>query len=190
MLSRLRCGIPDTPPPLQHSHQRLQSRSDTLYAYASWSKRLLTWYFSPRRAAERVSFTARHIKRIQYDIYHAALAWTTAATGLLDIRETSDLRNADIRVSFETIFNESVVLGHASFPWGGRGVVLRSNDYHSWYTSHELRAMNSTAAAKAVRHGVNLFSTLVHEFGHNLGLRHTPYKHCIMHPYMTMKAFS
>ncbi|XP_048369510.1 matrix metalloproteinase-17-like [Sphaerodactylus townsendi] len=177
-----RCSLPDIIPtfpeklPLRSNRRRKRrkrrkSRSRR-NAGSVWSKRNISWKVKTYPREARLS---RETMRVL--MYYALKVWSEVTP--LNFHEVGS-HSADISVEFLQLDHRDGypfdgpggMVAHAFFP----GDPQRAGSVH--FDSDEDWTFRSPDDF-----GTDLFAVAVHEFGHSLGLAHSPSKHSIMRPY-------
>ncbi|XP_053222739.1 matrix metalloproteinase-17-like isoform X2 [Podarcis raffonei] len=177
-----RCSLPDvisTFPeklPLQRSRsrkrrKRRKSRSKRS-AGSVWTKRNISWRVKTYPREARLS---RETMRVL--MYYALKVWSEATP--LNFHEVGS-HTADIFVEFLRLDHRD------GYPFDGPGGMVA----HAFFPGDPQRAGNvhfdgdeEWTFRSPDDFGTDLFAVAVHEFGHSLGLAHSPSKHSIMRPY-------
>nr|XP_028564053.1 matrix metalloproteinase-17-like [Podarcis muralis] len=177
-----RCSLPDvisTFPeklPLRRSRsrkrrKRRKSRSKRS-AGSVWTKRNISWRVKTYPREARLS---RETMRVL--MYYALKVWSEATP--LNFHEVGS-HTADISVEFLRLDHRD------GYPFDGPGGMVA----HAFFPGDPQRAGNvhfdgdeEWTFRSPDDFGTDLFAVAVHEFGHSLGLAHSPSKHSIMRPY-------
>ncbi|CAI5795622.1 metalloproteinase-17-like [Podarcis lilfordi] len=177
-----RCSLPDvisTFPeklPLRRSRsrkrrKRRKSRSKRS-AGSVWTKRNISWRVKTYPREARLS---RETMRVL--MYYALKVWSEATP--LNFHEVGG-HTADISVEFLRLDHRD------GYPFDGPGGMVA----HAFFPGDPQRAGNvhfdgdeEWTFRSPDDFGTDLFAVAVHEFGHSLGLAHSPSKHSIMRPY-------
>ncbi|XP_061448648.1 matrix metalloproteinase-17-like [Rhineura floridana] len=174
-----RCSLPDvisTFPerlPLRRSRRRKRQTSRNRRSAGSvWSKRNISWKV---KTYPREAHLSRETMRVL--MYYALKVWSEATP--LNFHEVGS-HTADISVEFLRLDH------HDDYPFDGPGGMVA----HAFFPGDPQRAGNvhfdgdeEWAFRSPDDFGTDLFAVAVHEFGHSLGLAHSPSKHSIMRPY-------
>lgn len=128
-----------------------------LYTGQKWNKYNLTFYFyKTTDSGASETYTFRNWTETQKDSYREAIqSWSNVSA--LTITEVDDINNADIKLMLIDD-NSYYYLGHAYFP----GSSAKGENYVSY----------NNADNKDFVVGSYDYITMVHEFGHTLGLAH------------------
>ncbi|XP_075885207.1 matrix metalloproteinase-17-like [Nelusetta ayraudi] len=167
-----RCSLPDVPQGQQGAGPR-RRRGRGLTPQSKWNKRHLSWRVRtfPRDSALLGRDTVRAL------MFYALKAWSDMAP--LNFHEVAG-SNADIQIDFTKDDHDDGypfdgpggAVAHAFFP----GERFTAGDTH--FDDDEAWTFRSPDT-----HGMDLFAVAVHEFGHAIGLVHTPALESIMRPY-------
>ncbi|XP_025068614.1 matrix metalloproteinase-17-like [Alligator sinensis] len=175
-----RCSLPDILPNRpaklsagQHAKRQQRKSRGRRSAGLAWTKRNISWRVKTYPRGARLS---RETMRVL--IYYALRVWGEATP--LTFHEVGG-HSADISVEFlqrehgdgSPFDGPGGMVAHAFFP----GDPQRAGNVH--FDSEE----DWTFRAPADDYGMDLFAVAVHEFGHSLGLTHSPSKRSIMRPY-------
>ncbi|XP_029107684.1 matrix metalloproteinase-17b [Scleropages formosus] len=170
-----RCSLPDEGgdgivPPLhtENHHHRQKRRSPS-----TWSRRSINW-----RLRSYPTSTALSREMIRSLVFYALKVW--AEPTKLEFHEVASPEGADLQVDFL----------HGShgdgFPFDGVGGAVG----HAFFPSDPDRAggvhldsEEDWSFRQPASEGTDLFTVLVHEFGHALGLSHSSSRHSVMRPY-------
>ncbi|XP_058506654.1 matrix metalloproteinase-17b isoform X2 [Solea solea] len=172
-----RCSLPDheeTSKSLdkqerRHRRRRRRRRSST----SMWTHRNINWRLHSYPSSSRLSReTVRSL------VFYALRVWSEPTP--LDFHEVSNPGTADLLVDFLHGYHgdgypfdgAGGAVGHAFFPTD----PTRAGGVH-------LDAEEEWAFRQPASEGTDLFTVLVHEFGHALGLAHSSSRHSVMRPY-------
>ncbi|XP_044293597.1 matrix metalloproteinase-17-like isoform X1 [Varanus komodoensis] len=177
-----RCSLPDiiaTFPenlPLRRSERRKRRRRRKSRSRRSagpiWMKRNISWKV---KTYPREAHLSRETMRVL--MYYALKVWSEATS--LNFHEVGS-HSADISVEFLRLDHRD------GYPFDGPGGMVA----HAFFPGDPQRAGNvhfdgdeEWTFRSPDDFGTDLFAVAVHEFGHSLGLVHSPSKHSIMRPY-------
>ncbi|XP_067401904.1 matrix metalloproteinase-17-like [Emydura macquarii macquarii] len=173
-----RCSLPDVLstlpeklPKRKNGRRRRKSRGRRSAGLA-WTKRNISWKVKTYPREARLSR-----ETIRALMHYALKVWSEAAP--LTFHEVGGPR-ADVSVEFLGLDHQD------DYPFDGPGGTVA----HAFFPGDPLRAGSvhfDTDEDWAFRspddYGTDLFAVAVHEFGHSLGLPHSPSKRSIMRPY-------
>uniref|UniRef100_A0A8C6WQF2 Matrix metallopeptidase 17b n=1 Tax=Neogobius melanostomus TaxID=47308 RepID=A0A8C6WQF2_9GOBI len=167
-----RCSLPDQlsgGPSIQEQNMRRKRRS----AVSMWTRRNINWRLQSYPPSSSLSReTVRSL------VYYALRVWAEPTP--LDFHEVGSPGVADLQVDF--------LHGHHgdSYPFDGVGGAVG----HAFFPSDPLRAggvhldaEEDWAFRQPASAGTDLFTVLLHELGHALGLSHSASRHSVMRPY-------
>jgi len=165
LLQKPRYGVPDfMSGTFSNRHRRFVLQGQ------KWEKDLIYWSFD-------TSSVPLDSRLIHTEIRHAFSSWSDISK--IRFQESAPA-NADILIRFGTLRHgdhyvfdgEGGILGHAFFPGSGLGGDVHLDGDEIWFThSHT----NQT--------GTNIYSVLLHEIGHSLGLAHSDVESAVMYPW-------
>uniref|UniRef100_A0A8D2Q6W7 Peptidase metallopeptidase domain-containing protein n=1 Tax=Varanus komodoensis TaxID=61221 RepID=A0A8D2Q6W7_VARKO len=137
-----------------------------------WMKRNISWKV---KTYPREAHLSRETMRVL--MYYALKVWSEATS--LNFHEVGS-HSADISVEFLRLDHRD------GYPFDGPGGMVA----HAFFPGDPQRAGNvhfdgdeEWTFRSPDDFGTDLFAVAVHEFGHSLGLVHSPSKHSIMRPY-------
>ncbi|XP_042332671.1 matrix metalloproteinase-17-like isoform X2 [Sceloporus undulatus] len=177
-----RCSLPDVTTPFpeklplrekgRRKRQKGRKNRSRRNAGSVWNKRNISWKVKiyPRES---------HLSRetIRTLMYYALKVWSEATP--LNFHEVGS-HTADISVEFLRMDHQD------GYPFDGPGGMVA----HAFFPGDPQRAGNvhfdsdeEWTFRSPDDFGTDLFAVAVHEFGHSLGLAHSPSKHSIMRPY-------
>ncbi|KAH0623211.1 hypothetical protein JD844_031275 [Phrynosoma platyrhinos] len=177
-----RCSLPDVTTPFpeklplrekgRRKRQKRRKNRSRRNAGSVWNKRNISWKVKiyPRES---------HLSRetIRTLMYYALKVWSEATP--LNFHEVGS-HTADISVEFLRMDHQD------GYPFDGPGGMVA----HAFFPGDPQRAGNvhfdsdeEWTFRSPDDFGTDLFAVAVHEFGHSLGLAHSPSKHSIMRPY-------
>ncbi|XP_051513694.1 matrix metalloproteinase-17b [Myxocyprinus asiaticus] len=170
-----RCSLPDDEDQTIQSsalHSEMQSQR-TKRAVSAWARRNINWRLRSYPASSKLSR-----ETIRSLVYYALRVW--ADPTLLEFHEVRGPEGADLQIDF--------LLGsHGDgYPFDGAGGSVG----HAFFPSDpdraggvHLDAEEEWAFRQPATEGTDLFTVLVHELGHALGLTHSSVRQSVMRPY-------
>ncbi|XP_051945216.1 matrix metalloproteinase-17b [Xyrauchen texanus] len=170
-----RCSLPDDEDQTIQSsvlHSEMQSQR-TKRAVSTWARRNISWRLRSYPASSKLSR-----ETIRSLVYYALRVW--ADPTLLEFHEVRGPEGADLQIDFL----------HGShgdgYPFDGAGGSVG----HAFFPSDpdraggvHLDAEEEWAFRQPATEGTDLFTVLVHELGHALGLTHSSVRQSVMRPY-------
>lgn len=169
-----RCSLPDQDQASASAsnHERGSSRRRRR-AVAMWTRRNINWRLRSYPSSSRLSR-----EMIRSLVYYALRVWSEPTP--LDFHEVASPEAADLQVDFlhgshgdgYPFDGAGGAVGHAFFP----SDLVRAGGVH-------LDAEEDWAFRQPATEGTDLFTVLLHEFGHALGLVHSTSRHSVMRPY-------
>uniref|UniRef100_A0A672ZNY0 Matrix metallopeptidase 17b n=1 Tax=Sphaeramia orbicularis TaxID=375764 RepID=A0A672ZNY0_9TELE len=168
LMSSPRCSLPDqeesSKSPSSHEDRKKRKRR----AISMWSRRNINW-----RVRSYPSSSALSREMIRSLVFYALRVWAEPTP--LEFHEA-----ADLQVDFLHGYHGD------SYPFDGVGGAVG----HAFFPSDPTRAGGVHLDAEEqwvfrqpASEGTDLFTVLVHEFGHALGLAHSSSRHSVMRPY-------
>ncbi|XP_070693442.1 matrix metalloproteinase-17b [Pempheris klunzingeri] len=171
-----RCSLPDQDGSSKspaNQEGRNMSRKRRRRAVSMWTRRNINWRL-------RSYPSSSHLSRetIRSLVFYALRVWAEPTP--LEFHEVGSPEAADLQVDFLHGYHgddypfdgAGGAVGHAFFP----ADTARAGGVH-------LDAEEEWAFRQPASEGTDLFTVLVHEFGHALGLAHSSSRHSVMRPY-------
>ncbi|XP_030595449.1 matrix metalloproteinase-17b isoform X2 [Archocentrus centrarchus] len=175
LMNSPRCSLPDQEESsmLPADQERRKMRRRRRWAVSMWTRRNINWRL------QSYPFSS-HLSRetIRSLIFYALRVWADPTP--LEFHEVGNPDAADLQVDFLRGYHGD------GYPFDGAGGAVG----HAFFPSDPARAggvhldaEEEWAFRQPVSEGTDLFTVLVHEFGHALGLAHSSSRHSVMRPY-------
>ncbi|KAJ7983498.1 hypothetical protein DPEC_G00377600 [Dallia pectoralis] len=171
-----RCSLPDEgEEPKSRANQLLEGESlRRKRTVTTWSRRNINW----RLSSYPTVGSPLSRETICSLVFYALRVWADQTS--LEFHEVGGPDGADLQVDFLRGFHGD------SYPFDGAGGAVG----HAFFPSDPARAgavhldaEEEWAFRQPASEGTDLFTVLVHEFGHALGLSHSSARHSVMRPY-------
>ncbi|XP_074042966.1 LOW QUALITY PROTEIN: matrix metalloproteinase-17 [Poecilia reticulata] len=168
-----RCSLPDQDGPskllvLQQGKEIRRRRSVSM-----WTRRNINWRLHSYPSSSHLSR-----EMIRSLVFYALRVWAEPTP--LEFHEVGNPEAADLQVDFLQGYHGD------GYPFDGAGGAVG----HAFFPSDPARAggvhldaEEQWAFRQPAYEGTDLFTVLVHEFGHALGLAHSSSRHSVMRPY-------
>ncbi|XP_034454796.1 matrix metalloproteinase-17b [Hippoglossus hippoglossus] len=173
LMNSPRCSMPDQEEPsksLDNQERRNKRRRRTI---SMWTRKNINWRLHSYPSSSHLSR-----ETIRSLVFYALRVWAEPTT--LEFHEVSSPHAADLQVDFLHGYHGD------GYPFDGAGGAVG----HAFFPSDPTRAGGVHLDAEEVwafrqlaSEGTDLFTVLVHEFGHALGLAHSSSRHSVMRPY-------
>ncbi|KAM7388919.1 hypothetical protein PAMP_022921 [Pampus punctatissimus] len=175
LMSTPRCSLPDQEEPSKSlsSQEGRNMKRRRKRAVSMWTRRNINWRL-------RSYPSSSHLSRdtIRSLVFYALRVWAEPTP--LEFYEVGSPESADLQVDFLHGYHGD------SYPFDGAGGAVG----HAFFPSDpdraggvHLDAEEEWAFRQPASEGTDLFTVLVHEFGHALGLAHSSSRHSVMRPY-------
>nr|WKW83399.1 mmp17b [Pampus argenteus] len=175
LMSAPRCSLPDQEEPSESlsSQEGRNRKRRRKRAVSMWTRRNINWRL-------RSYPSSSHLSRdtIRSLVFYALRVWAEPTP--LEFHEVGSPESADLQVDFLHGYHGD------SYPFDGAGGAVG----HAFFPSDpdraggvHLDAEEEWAFRQPASEGTDLFTVLVHEFGHALGLAHSSSRHSVMRPY-------
>ncbi|XP_060904806.1 matrix metalloproteinase-17b isoform X2 [Labrus mixtus] len=170
-----RCSLPDEDEPSNSAvnQERRNMKRRRRRAVSMWNRRNINWRL---RSYPSSSHLAR--ETIRSLVFYALRVWAEPTP--LEFHEVGSPEAADLQVDFLNGYHGD------GYPFDGAGGAVG----HAFFPSDPARAggvhldaEEEWAFRQPATEGTDLFTVLVHEFGHALGLAHSSSRHSVMRPY-------
>ncbi|XP_026186340.1 matrix metalloproteinase-17b isoform X2 [Mastacembelus armatus] len=169
-----RCSLPDQVEPsksLAKEKERKTRRRRS--AISMWTRRNINW-----RLHSYPSYSHLSREMVRSLVFYALRVWAEPTP--LEFHEVNSPEAADLQVDFLQGYHGD------SYPFDGAGGAVG----HAFFPSDHARAGGvhldtdeEWAFRQPASEGTDLFTVLVHEFGHALGLPHSSSRNSVMRPY-------
>ncbi|XP_022057088.2 matrix metalloproteinase-17b [Acanthochromis polyacanthus] len=165
-----RCSLPDQEEPSRPEGSKLRRRRRTV---SMWTRRNINWRLHSYPSSSHLSReTVRSL------VFYALRVWAEPTP--LEFHEVGSPEATDLQVDFLHGYHGD------GYPFDGAGGAVG----HAFFPSDPARAGGVHLDAEEdwtfrqpASEGTDLFTVLVHEFGHALGLTHSSSRHSVMRPY-------
>uniref|UniRef100_UPI0037E8AA2E matrix metalloproteinase-17b n=1 Tax=Semicossyphus pulcher TaxID=241346 RepID=UPI0037E8AA2E len=175
LMNSPRCSLPDEDESSKSSVNRegRNMRRRRRRAISMWTRRNINWRL-------RSYPSSSHLSRetIRSLVFYALRVWAEPTP--LEFHEVGSPEAADLQVDFLHGYHGD------GYPFDGAGGAVG----HAFFPSDPARAggvhldaEEEWAFRQPASEGTDLFTVLVHEFGHALGLAHSSSRHSVMRPY-------
>nr|XP_033488511.1 matrix metalloproteinase-17b [Epinephelus lanceolatus]XP_033488512.1 matrix metalloproteinase-17b [Epinephelus lanceolatus]XP_033488513.1 matrix metalloproteinase-17b [Epinephelus lanceolatus] len=175
LMNSPRCSLPDQgdPSKIPANQKGGNTRRRKRRAIAMWTHRNINWRL-------RSYPTSSHLSQetIRSLVFYALRVWADPTP--LEFHEVGSPEAADLQVDFLHGYHGD------GYPFDGAGGAVG----HAFFPSDPARAggvhldaEEEWAFRQPASEGTDLFTVLVHEFGHALGLAHSSSRHSVMRPY-------
>ncbi|KAM3613381.1 uncharacterized protein V6R79_025127 [Siganus canaliculatus] len=175
LMNSPRCSLPDqaeaSTSPANQRERNMKWRRRR--ATAMWTRRNINWRL---RSYPSNSPLSREMIRLL--VFYALRVWAEPTP--LQFHEVGSPEAADLQIDFLHGYHGD------GYPFDGAGGAVG----HAFFPSDQLRAGGVHLDAeeewtfrKSASEGTDLFTVLLHEFGHALGLTHSSSRHSVMRPY-------
>ncbi|XP_074503794.1 matrix metalloproteinase-17b [Sebastes fasciatus] len=175
LMNSPRCSLPDQDDPSKSpaNQEGSDMRSRRRRATSMWTRRNINWRL---RSYPSSSHLSREM--IRSLVFYALRVWAEPTP--LEFHEVGSPEAADLQVDFLHGYHGD------GYPFDGAGGAVG----HAFFPSDPARAggvhldaEEEWAFRQPASEGTDLFTVLVHEFGHALGLAHSSSRHSVMRPY-------
>nr|XP_046263166.1 matrix metalloproteinase-17b [Scatophagus argus] len=170
-----RCSLPDQEEPFKSvsNQEGTNMKRRRRRAIATWTRRNINWRLRSYPSSSQLSQ-----ETIRSLVFYALRVWADPTP--LEFHEVGSPEAADLQVDFLHGYHGD------SYPFDGAGGAVG----HAFFPSDPARAggvhldaEEEWAFRQPASEGTDLFTVLVHEFGHALGLAHSSSRHSVMRPY-------
>ncbi|KAF1384445.1 hypothetical protein PFLUV_G00120310 [Perca fluviatilis] len=168
-----RCSLPDEPSKSPANQEGNDMRRRRRRAISMWSRRNINWRLHSYPSSSHLSR-----ETIRSLVFYALRVWAEPTP--LEFHEVGSPEAADLQVDFLHGYHGD------GYPFDGAGGAVG----HAFFPSDRARAggvhldaEEEWAFRQPASEGTDLFTVLVHEFGHALGLAHSSSRHSVMRPY-------
>ncbi|XP_028272436.1 matrix metalloproteinase-17b [Parambassis ranga] len=174
MMNSPRCSLPDQEQPSKSpANQVGKTMKRRRRAVSMWTRRNINWRLQSYPSSSQLSR-----ETIRSLVFYALRVWADPTP--LEFHEVGSPEAADLQVDFLHGYHgdgypfdgAGGAVGHAFFP----SDLARAGGVH-------LDAEEEWTFRQPASEGTDLFTVLVHEFGHALGLAHSSSRHSVMRPY-------
>ncbi|KAK2903764.1 matrix metalloproteinase-17b [Channa argus] len=175
LMNSPRCSLPDQEEPstsLANQRGRNMKRRRRM-AISMWTRRNINWRLHSYPSSSHLSR-----EMVRSLVFYALRVWSEPTP--LEFHEVSGPEAADLQVDFLHGYHGD------GYPFDGAGGAVG----HAFFPSDPARAggvhldaEEQWAFRQPASEGTDLFTVLVHEFGHALGLPHSSSRHSVMRPY-------
>ncbi|KAG7241930.1 hypothetical protein INR49_024677 [Caranx melampygus] len=177
LMNSPRCSLPDQEQPFQTlanpEERNMKRKRRRKRAISMWTRRNINWRLHSYPSSSHLSReTVRSL------VFYALRVW--AEPTALEFHEVSSVEAADLQIDFLHGYHGD------GYPFDGVGGAVG----HAFFPSDPARAggvhldaEEEWAFRQPESEGTDLFTVLVHEFGHALGLSHSSSRHSVMRPY-------
>ncbi|GAA6233148.1 matrix metalloproteinase-17-like [Lates japonicus] len=175
LMNSPRCSLPDQEEPSKplSNQERRSMRRRRKRAITTWTRRNINWRLHSYPSSSHLSR-----ETIRSLVFYALRVWAEPTP--LEFHEVSNTDAADLQVDFLHGYHGD------GYPFDGAGGAVG----HAFFPSDPARAggvhldaEEEWAFRQLASEGTDLFTVLVHEFGHALGLAHSSSRHSVMRPY-------
>uniref|UniRef100_A0A3Q4MGA1 Matrix metallopeptidase 17b n=1 Tax=Neolamprologus brichardi TaxID=32507 RepID=A0A3Q4MGA1_NEOBR len=172
-----RCSLPDQEESsiLSANQEKINMRRRRRWAVSMWTSLRLSYLVRLQSYPSSSHLSRETIRSL---IFYALRVWAEPTP--LEFHEVGSPDAADLRVDFFHGYHGD------DYPFDGAGGAVG----HAFFPSDPARAgvvhldaEEEWAFRQPVSEGTDLFTVLVHEFGHALGLPHSSSRHSVMRPY-------
>ncbi|XP_069027199.1 matrix metalloproteinase-17b [Embiotoca jacksoni] len=177
LMNSPRCSLPDQEVPSKSMANRegikMKRRRRRRRAVSMWTHRNINWRLHSYPLSSHLSR-----ETIRSLVFYALRVWAEPTP--LEFHEVGSPEAADLQVDFLHGYHGD------GYPFDGAGGAVG----HAFFPSDPARAggvhldaEEEWAFRQPASEGTDLFTVLVHEFGHALGLAHSSSRHSVMRPY-------
>ncbi|XP_020562464.1 matrix metalloproteinase-17 [Oryzias latipes] len=169
-----RCSLPDEEESLKSSaHEEGKEARRKRSTVSMWTRRNINWRVQSYPSSSHLSR-----EMIRSLVFYALRVWADPIP--LEFHEVGSPESADLQVDFLHGYHGD------SYPFDGAGGAVG----HAFFPSDPARAggvhldsEEQWVFRQPDSEGTDLFTVLIHEFGHALGLTHSSSRHSVMRPY-------
>ncbi|XP_034545118.1 matrix metalloproteinase-17b [Notolabrus celidotus] len=175
LMNSPRCSLPDEDELSKSavSREGRDMRRRRRRAVSMWNRRNINWRLHSYPSSSQLSR-----ETIRSLVFYALRVWAEPTP--LEFHEVGNPETADLQVDFLHGYHGD------GYPFDGAGGAVG----HAFFPSDPARAggvhldaEEAWAFRQPASEGTDLFTVLVHEFGHALGLAHSSSRHSVMRPY-------
>nr|WMC20665.1 matrix metalloproteinase 17 [Paralichthys olivaceus] len=173
LMNSPRCSMPDQEEPSKSPDNQERRNKRRRRTISMWTRRNINWRLHSYPSSSHLSR-----ETIRSLVFYALRVWAEPTT--LEFHEVSSPHAADLQIDFFHGYHGD------GYPFDGAGGAVG----HAFFPSDPTRAggvhldaEEEWAFRQLASEGTDLFTVLVHEFGHALGLAHSSSRHSVMRPY-------
>ncbi|XP_042275343.1 matrix metalloproteinase-17b [Thunnus maccoyii] len=174
LMSTPRCSLPDQEEPSKSlTNQEERNMRRRKRAISMWTRKNINWRLHSYPSSSHLSR-----ETIRSLVFYALRVWAEPTP--LEFHEVGSPESADLQVDFLHGYHGD------GYPFDGAGGAVG----HAFFPSDpdraggvHLDAEEEWVFRQPASEGTDLFTVLVHEFGHALGLAHSSSRHSVMRPY-------
>ncbi|XP_076595489.1 matrix metalloproteinase-17b isoform X1 [Chaetodon auriga] len=175
LINSPRCSLPDQDEPSKSpaNQEGRNMKKRRRRAISMWARRNINWRLRSHPSSSHLSR-----EMIRSLVFYALRVWAEPTP--LEFHEVGSPEAADLQIDFLHGYHGD------DYPFDGAGGAVG----HAFFPSDPARAGGVHLDAEEewtfrqpASEGTDLFTVLVHEFGHALGLAHSSSRHSVMRPY-------